>query len=892
MHRITILLLAGILACMLAMRVDMQVSAAEPIRLPATQDNSIVLVDGEWTQNAGQQARLRIKGNQHIVAMAFDMTAIGGKRIKRATLVCTPADQQIRGVTISTIATRWNENRSNGLTAGFDGIENWGYPRARFPAVCGGNGHSLASQTMSRVEEGRYHWDISPDLVHALATGVAHGLAIHEHDADYSRNPTIYAREQSGKAPYLLVEIDDDRDASPTPPTDLQLVRLSSGAHSLVLRAPPSGFAYEVTVNGTALGRHNIPLVRPGVKQHIALRDLSSLDSEKIDSAAKPLDIQVITLNRHGEQSAPATLKASLPNAPAIEFPEVEFASASTQPIPNLAVIPLCDKFDATGKAIGSFQPSHRTHNSIYDEQTVRLVAAAGEVIGFQLLLRGNQPVEVSLAFDSIQPRIDWWHGVYVPSKGRDIIDPLRPLTRPLTLNRHRDEVVVADIYIPFEQRSGKHQGNLKLSDGRAIPVELTVLPFALPRQATFLCEMNSYGLPDEVKDYYELQRIAYEHRVHVNILHYSHNTAAPGSRKSNLDMRLPSGRRMDNKRYDGIQPGAATAYWADFREAFGPILDGSYFRTSHRGAIAIPGFYLTFHESWPLHCRQYFNGNLDAFAAFDDPVYATTYVNVLKSFATLAAEQSWNQSGLQVYFNNKGSLGDKAKAPWILDEPSSYWDYRALRYYGELTDQAARGTDPSAIQFRIDISRPEFCRGELDSRSDLWVVSSSAFQNYRRLVTDRIDHDGLTAWVYGTANHVHEPNRNLQAWALDAWCHGATGLVPWQTINKSGSAMKESDQLGLFIFDSDSSGQAVIRHSLRLKAFREAQQLIEYLALLKKKMNWTDSQMKLFVANYAKLQAEVTKLNDDDAGTTNYSEITNLELDQLRQAAAILLSR
>ncbi len=33
-------------------------------------------------------------------------------------------------------------------------------------------------------------------MVHALATGVAYGLAIHEYDADYSRNPTIFSREQ------------------------------------------------------------------------------------------------------------------------------------------------------------------------------------------------------------------------------------------------------------------------------------------------------------------------------------------------------------------------------------------------------------------------------------------------------------------------------------------------------------------------------------------------------------------------------------------------------------------------------------------------------------------------------------------------------------------------
>ena len=224
--------------------------------------------------------------------------------------------------------------------------------------------------------------------------------------------------------------------------------------------------------------------------------------------------------------------------APKIAAPEVLFAAPAHQPLPDIAVLPLCDKFDLAGKAVGTLQPSQRTHNSIYDGQTIRLNAAAGEVVGFQLLVRGTQPVDVSLKIDSLPARVDLWQGVAVPANGRQIVDPLVPISNPIALSKDRDEVVVADIYVPFEQPAGKHQGSVTLSDGRKVPIELTVLPFALPREATFVCEMNSYGLPDEAKDYYELQRVAYDHRVHVNILHYSHNTAAPGSRKSNLDMR------------------------------------------------------------------------------------------------------------------------------------------------------------------------------------------------------------------------------------------------------------------------------------------------------------------------------------------------------------------
>jgi hypothetical protein len=290
----------------------------------------------------------------------------------------------------------------------------------------------------------------------------------------------------------------------------------------------------------------------------------------------------------------------------------------------------------------------------------------------------------------------------------------------------------------------------------------------------------------------------------------------------------------MDNKQYDAIAPDSKTGHWKDFVEAFGTYIDGSLFNDGHRGPIAAPCFYLTFHESWPLNVRAYFNGNPDAYQAFTGhPEYARTYVAILQDFARLAESKGWKQTGFQVYFNNKGSLEEKSKAPWILDEPASYWDYRALQYYGELTDRGREVAPEIQIDYRIDISRPEYCRGQLGQRDDLWVVSSSAFQHYRRLVTDRMQRDGLTAWVYGTSNPVHESNRNVQTWALDSWQSGATGIVPWQTVDKSGSALREADQLGLFIFDNGDSGETVIRHSMRLKAYRDAQQLIEYLNLL-----------------------------------------------------------
>lgn len=869
--------------------------AEEAIQLPVTKDNSIVMVDGEWDVNAGQQGRIRIKGNQHMVSMAFDTSAIAGKRVKRATLVCVQGEQEISGVSISTIATPWDEYRSNGLTAGKDGVADWGYPGAKFPAVCGGNGFTLVHQTKSEIRDGKYLWNVPPDMIHAMAIGVAHGLAIHEHDSDTGRNPTIFSREQSAKMPYLIVEVDDQMEANPEAATELQVDSADSRSARLLLTSPMHGFAYEVSIHGELLGRHNIPLVSNGSKQAIPLRDLSS--SIAVD---QPYVIQVVTLDRTGQRSQPAVIQSLILKSGSIVKPVVSLAPLHSSPGADLCVIPIADKYDSAGKSVGDLPPDYRTHNSIFDGHRVRLNAAAGEVVGFQLLLRSHQgkrdeKVSIKVQLDELEPRIDLHQAVYVPAMaeagGRLIPDPLLPMPESILLDPDTDRSVVADVYIPFDADPGLRTGKITISDGRVVPLEIKVLPFALPRQATFFCEMNGYGLPDHVNEYYALQQVAYDHRVHANILHYSHNTAAPGSRKSNLDMRLRSGRRMDNKKYDSIEPGATTGYWDDFEEAFGPYIDGSLFKNGHRGPIAAPGFYLTFHESWPLNCRQYFNGNPDAYQSFlDSPAYAATYVNILQDFARLAESKGWNQTGFQVYLNNKGSLNEKTKAPWILDEPAGFWDYRALQFFGELTDRGRRVAPDVQINYRIDISRPEYCRAQLDRRDDLWIVSSSAFHNYRRLVTDRMQSDGLKAWVYGTSNHVHETNRNIQAWALDAWQDRATGIVPWQTVNKSGSALKEADQLGLFIFDTDADGETVIRHSMRLKAYRDAQQLIEYLHLLKQRRLWSMDQMRDFVNHYVDLDSEVNKTNEDDAGTSAYGRLSALGLETLKLATAELL--
>jgi hypothetical protein len=851
------------------------------VSIRAAKDNSVVLYPGEYHLNAGARQRIRIKGNQHLFAMDFDWSAVRGKLVRSATLVCARAEHDIAGVTVSTIQAPWDEHRSSALTAGVGPVEGWGWPGAFFPAITGGNSFSLVSQAPSVLRDGAYHWQVHPDLVHACAIGASHGLTLHEFECDYSRNPTIFSREAEGHGPYLLLEF-GGTEPPPRPPSGLRVTDSGdTDSLRLHLQAPPSGFAYEVVVNGTALPRWNTPFVAPGRPQVIPIRDAGlGLTGEAT--------IEVRTVNRMGRRSEPAWVRVPVPQPADTPFPDLPALPAPALPVGDLVAMPVADRYDASGRPIGGLPEGYRAGNAVFDGRTIRLTAAKGEVVGFQVLAKGQGTVEARCEMPGM--RTDVFRALYVQGEGGRMPDPLLPAGR-VRLSPAEATPIVVDVYVPFDAPAGLATGEFRLSDGRSLPVRLAVRDFALPRRASFLCEMNSYGLPNHVDTFYRLQEVAYDHRVHCNILHYAHRTAAPGARKCNMDMVLPGGRRMDERRYNDIEPGAVHGYWDDFAAAFGPYLSGEHFRNGHRGPIPAPGFYLTFHESWPLNCRAWFNGNPNAYEAFRaTPVYGQTFVNIMRDFAATAQREGWTETGFQVYLNNKGSLNDPERAPWILDEPTAYWDYRALAYYADLT-RAGLGQDPAVkVDYRVDISRPQFDRGQLWGKADMWVVGMDAFKRYPRLIADRRELTGEDMWVYGTSSRVEESSRNIMAWVLEAYRGGAVGLVPWQTIDRDGSALRRADQLGLFILDARDGAEPAVRHTMRLKAYRRAQQDVEYLELLRRRLDWTDGQMRTFIDHYVDLGGRVARAGAEDAGTAEYDRLSPERFRRLREAAAVLL--
>lgn len=856
--------------------------AQQSAQLSVIKDNSIVIYPGEEKINAGKQNQIRIKGNQHLVALSFDTAPLKGKKVKSATLICYQGDKKIDHVTISTIQSDWDEYKSCALTSGMQDKSGWGEEGSRFPSVTDGNSFSLVCQSPSEIKNGAYHWQVAPDLINACALGASYGLAIHESSADYSRNPTIFSREEKKKEPYLMVTFADEE----PPPGKPEIIKVSDNGDPdsvrLVIKAPSQGFAYEVKVNGKDLPRWNIPFVDPVTTQLIPIRDMDLKPGE-------PLDISISTISRTGAKTAPLTTTATFPKfekIPAAKMPKPA-RSAATAPI--LGIIPLEDKCDASGKPVGDVPDGYLKGNEVFDGETIHLAAARGEVVGFQALVTGKDRITVKCEIPDI--RTEMYQALYVETPNGKIPDPLVPF-KELQLSENIPTPICVDVHVPFEFSKQSVKGNLSLSNGVNIPIELKIRDFAIPMEASFACEMNSYGLPDSVKSYYQLQEIAYDHRAYCNILPYSHNTAAPGARKCNMDMVKADGKRMNEKLFNDIKPGARHIWWDDFTEVFGPYLSGQHFKNAARGPIPAPGFYLPFHESWPLNVRGFFDGNPDAYEAFKkSPMYVRTYMDAIRDFIKDAKVAGWIRTGFQIYLNNKGKLDDLKLSPWVLDEPSSFWDYRALAYYSDLTRQSNVGENPLPIKFRIDISRPEFERGQLYKKADLWVVNLEAFKNYHRVLFDRVERTGEEIWTYGSSNNVEDSNHFIQAWLLESYLGGAKGIVPWQTIARGKGAMEKGDQLAIFLLLEEAGQEPAVHHSMRLKAFRRAQQDIEYLELLRKKLNLSPGQLSAFVNSYIMLGGELVKKSDDDAGTLKFGYVSPENFRRMRESAADLIT-
>lgn len=413
----------------------------------------------------------------------------------------------------------------------------------------------------------------------------------------------------------------------------------------------------------------------------------------------------------------------------------------------------------------------------------------------------------------------------------------------------------LAEIHVPKSARAARHA--VRLAERCEVPLD--VWDFALPDRLSFVPQMNAYSLPPAQEIAY--YRLAHAHRSCLNRLPYSW--------RGTVDTGCAPATAADGS-WD----------WSAWDRRFGPLLDGSAFADLPRGRAPVDNFYLPLNENWPMDHERAYRGGYWIERAYPDGYWAEFRAAGAR-FARHVAEKGWTQTIFEFYLNNKVSFKalrgswSSCSAPWTFDEPVSTQDFWALRRFGREFLAATGGA--RNLVFRCDISRPQWQRDLLDGVCGEEVVSG-ALRPYRDRVLARQARYGQALFLYGSPNKIGSPNLQGPAWCLDAWCLGADGVVPWNTIGKARS-WTEPDQTCLF-YPTEKGPLP----SLRLKAFCHGQQLVEYAVIFTRLAGHERRAVAEALRRELGLDGAIQKTSEDDAGTMSYDRLSPERLEAVRR--------
>jgi hypothetical protein len=124
-----------------------------------------------------------------------------------------------------------------------------------------------------------------------------------------------------------------------------------------------------------------------------------------------------------------------------------------------------------------------------------------------------------------------------------------------------------------------------------------------------------------------------------------------------------------------------------------------------------------------------------------------------------------------------------------------------------------------------------------------------------------------------------------MRVWAWKAWLAGADGIVPWNTVTGA-EAWNRAEPLTVFYVGAK-FGSKEPYGSLRLKAFRRGEQDVEYLVLLSKRNGWDRDAVTHAVSGALDLSSEFKQTSEEDAGTMNYGNVKDSQLDTVLSRVA-----
>ncbi|MFH0938838.1 MAG: hypothetical protein V1899_06120 [Planctomycetota bacterium] len=579
------------------------------------------------------------------------------------------------------------------------------------------------------------------------------------------------------------------------------------------------------------------------------------------------------------------------------------------------------------GDAAGTYNQSNATWSG--KNKTVSLNALRGEWIAYQVVCQNSGKESVSykikpsalimgnvrIAENAVKLSRLWYQKV--GKSAHWYADPMLPLNAgdafevPDVKNAvpdQKNQTVYVEFFVPKDAKPGSYTGTLEVTAGTAAPIalaiNLTVGSAAIPDKEHFIWSMNAYNSPGRgygaanSAEFINAERSFYvmghEHRTCLAVLHYSHS--------GKLQVKLPlAGKGKEMKVSD----------WSAFDNRFGPLFDASAFKNTSRQGVPLDHFYLMLSEHYPMSMADGYKWNNETWEnhwkvagsieeGFSQD-YKDAWVAVAKDHIKHFKEKGYKTS-FQVYLNDKyyhkqyadrdGTKGlGKGVSFWLLDEPFHIDDFSALTFFGKLLRQAQEG-DRQSVIFRADISRPQWGRDTVDRVVDLNVTGG--LFSFRPWLEDWQERYGQRVWTYGSVPSSTVSALGIIAQGLSLYSHGADGYLPWQALGEEKN-WTEFEKTCVF-YTGKPMGINGVCASLRLKAYRRAEQDIEYVWLvadklgLLKKNDPNRRQVAELLRGAIKATKKLGVLDSQGAVTESFSDLCAEDFEQLRQTLAALL--
>ncbi len=681
----------------------------------------------------------------------------------------------------------------------------------------------------------------------------------------------------------------------------MELYSSTDDAHmeygAVVLRVPVKEdiFSFDIFINDEEVLPWRIPMpAASNTVQKIVIDWL--VPEEKVD-------IMLMTVDKFGRRSDPALVSghasASLSeiNVPHAYSPHLYDKIEIKKKLKPFRVwaLPEVTKIDPVSGQVLSEPGLENLDriNPVWREDTkeIRLSGVKGEILGFQLCIESenrkynglelklNQLTNSSgdiISADTfsvylvhyLRIKDKWYPELAIPVINWKLnIDAMKSNIRD-----QKNQLVYIDLKIPSVLEAGRYRGEIIVTkDGETLEslnISLNVEDLLMPQSLSFIPELNMYAGPGDAgtEKYFSAHRIAHEHRAVINRVPYSQDG------KVHLDM-IPDISYGENGHID--------IDWADYDRRLGPLFDGTLFVSGERKGIPVEKFYLPFFENWPSIINDHYSypiiktktqAAISAHALESRPLehaltstYTMRVERVIKEFKKHFEEKEWHQTEFQFYLNNKWHWAG-ASSWWNLDEPMSYDDWMALKFFGMLFRRSV-GPTPVPFIFRADISRPRWQHDWLNDILNRMYVQDKALFRYSDRVRRLKEEGDIDFTVYGSLNGVDESNHQTVLLCMRAFAEGADGILPWQSLG-SAAAFTVPDKNALLVDTTNDFGIDWVT-SLRLKALRRCQQNVELMHIMEKNGGYKREQTRDLMYRYFNNNENMKKRNAIDSSRT-----------------------